>query len=128
MATIKHVEDINVYRDSMGLITKFFKLAYTNNNFKKEFSLTDQLKRCVVSIPSNISEGFERDTKKEFIRFLYIAKGSCFEFKTQITICKNLNLIAEYEYKELFSEADKILKQLGSFIKYLKKPANQQTS
>ncbi|MBP7859468.1 four helix bundle protein [Patescibacteria group bacterium] len=120
MATIKHVEDINVYQDSMGLVTKFFKLAYTNNNFKKEFSLTDQLKRCVVSIPSNISEGFERDTKKEFIRFLYISKGSCSEFKTQITICKNLNLITEEEYKGLFSEADKILKQLGSFIKYLK--------
>ena len=120
MSTITKLNDINVYQDSLNLVTELYKYLNSNTKLKREFSLLDQMKRCCVSIPSNISEGFERGTKKEFIHFLFISKGSCSELITQLHICNNLNLITKDEFMLFESQADKILRKLGSFIKYLK--------
>lgn len=59
----------------------------------RDYGLCDQLQKSVVSIPSNIAEGYERDTNKEFIRFLYIDKGSSAELRTQLHIALEFNIV-----------------------------------
>ena len=81
-------KDLNVWKDSIDLVENIYKLV---NTFPKEevYALTDQLKRASVSIPSNIAEGSNRNTTKEFIQFLYIALGSASEVETQLIISQN---------------------------------------
>jgi len=89
-------------------------------SFSKDFGLRDQLRRSAVSIASNIAEGKERETVPEFIRFLYIAKGSAGELRTQLYIAKQAGYLKEQEYLTLNKKAEKIGGMIGSLIKTLK--------
>lgn len=87
--------------------------------FKKDFDFARQLRRASVSITSNIAEGFERNTDKEFKHFLYIAKTSAGEVRSQIYLAFDLNYISQEILDRLLIEITEILKLLGGFIKYL---------
>ena len=93
----------------------------TAKNFSKDerYALTDQIKRAVVSIPSNIAEGASRNTTKEFIQFLYIALGSAAELETQIIIAEKLGYINNAE--NLLSDITIIRKMLNALISSLKR-------
>ncbi|MDW5287457.1 four helix bundle protein [Formosa sp. PL04] len=85
------------------------------------YGLTNQLRRCVVSVPSNIAEGVGRQSNKETIHFLYIAKGSINEVETQLYLSYDLGYISEYDLKQ---NIDKLIinkKLLNGFINYYKK-------
>ena len=88
-------------------------------SFSKDFGLKDQIRRSAVSIPSNIAEGYERKSNTEFIRFLYIAKGSAGELRTQLYLAMDLNYINEEIFKNLINKSEEISKSLSGFIKYL---------
>ena len=76
MATIKNFEELEVWKIAMELCTEVYNL--TNKElFSKDFALKDQIRRSAISIPSNISEGYERDGINQFLYFLAISKGSC---------------------------------------------------
>ena len=92
MGVIKQFEDLEVWQLSMSLCTEIYALTNTEL-FSRDFGLKDQIRRSAVSIPSNISEGFERDSKNQFLYFLAISKGSCGELRTQLTIAYNFNYI-----------------------------------
>ncbi len=77
--------NLMVWKKSKDLAVYIYKLTNTGS-FSKDFGLRDQIRRAAVSIPSNIAEGDERDTNKESVRFLYIAKGSLAELLTQLEI------------------------------------------
>jgi four helix bundle protein len=79
------------------------------------------MRRSAISISSNIAEGFERGSKQELIQFLYIARGSCGELRSQITIAKDLGFLDNQRASKLISEAVDISKQINGFIEYLKK-------
>ena len=81
--------------------------------------LVNQIRRSAISIMSNIAEGFERKSKKEFIHFLYTAKGSCGELRSQLFIASDLSYIKNEEFEENYQLAEKISKSLAGFIKYL---------
>jgi four helix bundle protein len=119
MATYESFEDLEVWQLAMDLCTEVY-LITNFEAFSKDFGLKDQIRRCSVSVPSNIAEGFERDSKNQFIYFLTIAKGSCGELKTQLMIAKNMNYIDEKTYMQLAEKSTLTGKQLGGFIKYLK--------
>ena len=89
---MKSHNDLKVYQEAMDLVTDVYKLT---NNFpeSEKFGLTSQIRRCSVSIPSNIAEGAARESKKEFKRYLYISLGSASELETQIEISRRLNFI-----------------------------------
>lgn len=82
---------------------------------RKKYALAEQMRRCVVSIPSNIAEGYERNSSREYIHFLSIANGSKAELVTQLEICKMLGYVNDIT--ELVSLCDEIGKIINSIIK-----------
>jgi len=116
---VKTHYDLNVWNDSIILVKEIYKITA---KFPKEeiYSLTSQIKRAVISIPSNVAEGASRQTDKEFIQFLYIALGSTSEVETQIIIAKELGFIDNDELNYLLKKLEKIKKMLNGLIKHLK--------
>lgn len=82
--------------------------------------LTDQIRRAVVSIPSNIAEGNGRGTNKDSLRFLYIARGSLCELETQVEVCVGARLLAQPEAKQLLGQAEIVGRLIGGLIHYRK--------
>ena len=103
---MKSHNDLKVYQEAMDLVIEIYSIT---NNFpdSERFGLISQIRRCSISIPSNIAEGAARESKKEFKRFLYISLGSASELETQIEISKSLNFIGD----------SKIIKEKIYFIK-----------
>jgi len=120
MAKLTSFEEISSWKKSREFIKEFNNIVVKNEQFLKHFYLKDQMFRSLISVPSNIAEGFERETVKEFIRFLYIAKGSAGEFRSQLYIAFDLNYITENEFFFLQERINEISKMLSGFIKYLK--------
>ncbi len=83
---------------------------------EEQYGLTNQIRRAVVSIPSNIAEGYNRQSDKEFIRFLSIAKGSAAEVETQIILAKDLEYISSEESDIFLLQISEILHMLGALI------------
>ncbi|MEM9081698.1 MAG: four helix bundle protein [Verrucomicrobiota bacterium] len=94
----------------------------------KDFALRDQIRRSAISIPSNIAEGSERTTDKDFSKFLDYSKGSCGELRTQLLIhkavCKELKKPPYEHIDEMIEETRELSSMLGGLIKRLKKPAS----
>jgi four helix bundle protein len=90
--------------------------------FPKEeiFGLTNQIRRCAVSVPSNIAEGCGRNTSKETIHFLFIARGSIYELETQLYLSLDQNYIEKEEFESILSQIILCKKLLNGFINYYK--------
>lgn len=86
----------------MDLVVDIYTVT-TNFPTDEKFGLTSQLRRCAVSIPSNIAEGAGRDNDKEFLYFLSIALGSSFELETQLILSQRLNLLTKQNLEDLLS-------------------------
>ena len=102
------------------LVVRVYKLVKT---FPQEeiYALTSQIKRASVSIPSNISEGYGRNTDKSFSHFLDIARGSLYELETQLIIAKELEFVTNYDlYDEILSLITEESKMINAFSKTLK--------
>ena len=103
---------------------KLAKLIYdASKKFPKEelFALTNQLRRCAVSVPSNIAEGIGRQTTKDTISFLHISRGSHYELETQCCIALDQKYIDEKEFDIVFNQIQTCKKLLNGFINYYKK-------
>ena len=116
---IDNFEDLNVYKQSRELTKEIYKLT-RKPIFSQDRSLTNQMRRASVSIMSNIAEGFERETTREFIRFLYISKGSAGEIRVQIMVALDQAYISEKLYAELLDRTRRIGGMLSNLISYLK--------
>lgn len=109
-------EDLEVWQESCRLAVDVYHLF----SKCKDFGMKDQITRAAVSIASNIAEGAERRTTKEFRTFLYIAKGSAAELRTQLYISAKIGLIYGEDCKELTDRCKVITKRLQSLINSLK--------
>ena len=94
-------------------------LATESNIFKKDFDFVRQIRRASLSISSNIAEGFERNTDKEFVYFLYVAKASAGEVRSQLYLAFDLDYITKQEFDKLLKSVTEISRLLSGFIKYL---------
>lgn len=112
-------KDLNVWKESMDLVTVIYEKT---KSFPKDelFSLTSQIRRCAISIPSNIAEGAARESNKEFIRFLFIAQGSISELDTQLIIATNLKLLSNEDHSQISEKLIEIRKMLSGLIKFRK--------
>ena len=115
---IKSFKDLRIWQKGIEIVSAIYILT---KKFPKEelFSLTSQLRRSAISIPSNIAEGFKRYHNKEYKQFLYITLGSCAELETQIIIAKKLKYMNENEETELIEELDHIGRMTSNLIKKL---------
>jgi four helix bundle protein len=114
---IKSHKDLNLWKESMNLVENIYSIS---KSFPKEemYGLTSQMRRCAVSIPSNIAEGAGRKGEKEFARFLYIALGSLSELETQFEISIRLNYIASgVDTQSTFEKIIYIRRMLAKLIK-----------
>jgi len=87
---------------------------------RREFGLRDQMNRAAVSIPSNIAKGAERDSVKEFIHFLHIAKGSAAELRTQLYIAEKIGILTPIVTRPLIAETKEIAAMIQGLIKSVK--------
>jgi len=111
---------LNVWKNSLILISEVYEIV-KNFPSDEQFGLSNQMRRSALSIASNIAEGAARQTKKEFIRFLYMAQGSLSELDTQFEVSINLGYIKEKSAEELYKNMNKIDKMLSGLIKSLRK-------
>ncbi|HSB03898.1 MAG TPA: four helix bundle protein, partial [Thermodesulfobacteriota bacterium] len=102
---IKSYKDLIVYQKSYKLTLEIYQ---TTKNYPKEeiYGLVSQMRRSAVSIPCNIAEGYRRGHRKEYIQFLHMAHGSCGELETLLSISRDLNLIAEDNFRILYHLQD----------------------
>ncbi|OGK39896.1 hypothetical protein A3A74_05430 [Candidatus Roizmanbacteria bacterium RIFCSPLOWO2_01_FULL_35_13] len=115
---ITKFQDLEIWQLAIDLVILVYKLS-NGVKFTRDFGLRDQVRRAVVSIVSNIAEGFEMNNNNDFIRFLRIAKGSTGEVKTQLIIAWRLNYISEAEFKDVLAKLDMLSLKIGKFISYL---------
>lgn len=104
---MNYFKELKVWQKAIELVTGTY---LKTTSFPKEeiYGLTSQIRRCAVSIPSNIAEGCGRKTNKDFSNFLGISLGSAFEFETQLIICKNLDFIKQEDFNFLEVEIQHI--------------------
>jgi len=118
MATVRQFEDLNVWQEARQLVGAIYSASKTPA-FNRDFGLLDQIRRAAVSTMSNIAEGLERGTRKEFMQFLNIAKGSNGEVRSQLHVALDQKYIGEVEFTALRESATTLSKKLSAFIRYL---------
>ena len=104
-------------------IAKEVYLLTKNLPVSERFGLTSQIRRCVISISSNIAEGAAKTSKADFTRFLEISLGSCFEIRSQLILCNDLNYFSAESTQGLFTNLEKLEKQISSLITRIRSKA-----
>ncbi len=118
MGKFSSFEEISSWQKSRVFNKQIYQIT-ENSNFKKDYDFVKQIRRASLSISSNIAEGFERNTDKEFIYFLYIAKASAGEVRSQLYLAFDLEYIRREEFEQLLESVTEISRLLSGFIKYL---------
>ena len=123
MVKVKSYKDLIVWQKAMDMTELLYCIA---KKLPKEetYALSDQMRRAAISIPSNIAEGFGRNSKKEYLQFLYIANGSICELETQLTLCVRINYLEENEIQPIIS----LLSEIGKIIMTITKKLSSDTS
>lgn len=118
MGKIKTYRDLLVWQKSMILVANIYKAS---KSFPKDeaYGLTSQIRRCAVSIPSNIAEGYGRNSTSDYIRSLHIATGSLYELQTQLEICLNLQYLNKSNFDKLYESSREIERMLSSLTRKL---------
>lgn len=116
---IKTFRDLKIWQQSMELVTKIYKVT-TDFPETEKYGLVSQLRRCSVSVPANIAEGFGRKSQGDFKRFVNISMGSLFELQTQIEVAKNLEFLSGKQFQTLYDDSREIERMMSSFIRTLK--------
>ncbi len=113
--------ELRVWQNGMKLVVALYKVT---KSFPREelYGLTSQLRRAGVSIPNNIAEGKGYKTDKDFVRFLYMARGSCHEVQTTLRIARELQYISQQEFSSILEDAAQIGRELNGLIAALEKP------
>lgn len=115
---MKDYRDLVVWQRSMDLVVEVYKLVKLL--LKEEtYALSDQMRRAVISIPSNIAEGYGRESTRDYVKFLKIARGSCYELETQFEVCIRVEYLTQEKVKISFGFLDEITKMLNSLARKL---------
>jgi len=117
---ITKFEDLKIWQIALKITKEIYDIT-SKKEFSKDFSLRDQIRRAIISVSSNIVEGFKKNNNNEFIRFLKIAKGSIGEVRNQLYIALAVKYIEQDEFDKLNNELIELANQVGKLISYLEK-------
>ncbi|MCJ7497247.1 MAG: four helix bundle protein [candidate division Zixibacteria bacterium] len=120
MAVYKIFEDLPIWKEAKDLAVQIYRIT-KEDKLKRDFGLSEQIRRAVLSVSSNTAEGFDRSSRKEFIKYLYIAKGSVSEVRSQLFICKELSYLEDGISEEILGKTTSLTRQIGALISFLKK-------
>ena len=112
---IKSYRDLIIWQKSMQLVTKVYRKTKILPR-EELYGLVAQIRRSSVSIPSNIAEGYGRNSTNDYLRFLQIASGSLYELQTQLEICLNLEYLSKEDFESIDEQSREIERMLGSLI------------
>ena len=116
---VKNFEDLEIWKDARLLTRGIYQLT-REPKFSKDFALRDQIRRAVVSIMSNIAEGFERGGNQEFIQFPYVAKASCGEVRSQLYVALDQSYVTEKDCDDVSKSFRRLSIMISNLIDYLK--------
>lgn len=108
MAAVRDFEELTIFQKARELSKKIYPVT-NKDGFKSDYRFVQQIRAAAGSIMDNIAEGFERTGNKEFLNFLYIAKGSCGEVRSQLIRANDVGYLTSEEFDELYSECRKLL-------------------
>lgn len=114
-AKIKSFTDLIAWQEGHRLVLSIYKI--TSNFPRSEYSLADQMKRCVVSITSNVAEGFSRKSKKEKMQFYYMSLGSTTELQNQLVVSRDLRFISVKDFDVAAQQTIRVHKLINGLIK-----------
>ena len=115
---IHNFRDLHAWQEAHKLVLLIYKIT-KSFPLEERFSLIDQMRRCVISISSNIAEGFSRRGHKEKIQFYFMAKGSLTELENQVLVAKDVGYIKEKIVIEIFEQTETVHKLLNGLIRSL---------
>ena len=118
MATVQTFEELQVWQEARKLVNEIYS-ASKLRPFALDRDLKSQVRRAAMSTMSNIAEGFERGTRKEFVQFLNIAKGSNGEVRSQLWVALDEQYLTQKRFGELREQAMGLSRRIASFIRYL---------
>jgi four helix bundle protein len=118
MATVHRFEDLEIWQLARTLYRKISKLAEKIRS-NHDYRFADQIKAAAGSIMDNIAEGFERNSRLEFLNSLSISKGESGELKSQLYRAMDDLYLNKIEFDELYEDTDKVSKKIANFVKYL---------
>ncbi len=121
MAKANSFEDLKIWQLARDLVHAVY-LETNESVFVKDFSLRDQMRRAAVSSMANIAEGFERGSQRDFMRFLYMARGSAGEVRSHLYVARDLGYISPLTFDKVHRQAVEVSKAIFGFIKYLNTP------
>ena len=119
MGAVRDLEELVIFQQVRELSKKIYPVTQ-RRGFISDYRFVQQIRAAAGSIMDNIAEGFERTGNKEFIYFLYIAKGSCGEVRSQLIRANDIRYLAREEYNSLYSDCRKLSAGIMNFIKELK--------
>ena len=119
MSAVRDFEELAIFQKARELSKKIYPVT-NKESFKLDFRFVHQIRAAAGSIMDNIAEGFERGGNKEFLNFLYIAKGSCGEVRSQLIRANDVGYLTDEEYNELYTECRKLSASIMNFIKEIK--------
>ena len=119
MSAVRDFEELAIFQKARDLSKKIYPIT-NREGFKSDYRIVQQIRAAAGSIMDNIAEGFERTGNKEFLNFLYIAKGSCGEVRSQLIRANDAGYLTPEEYKDLYSECRKLSASIMNFIKEIK--------
>ena len=118
MSSYKRFEDLPIWKEARTFSKRIYELSLIDK-FSQDFRLCSQIRAAAGSIMDNIAEGFERNGNGEFKQFLYIAKGSCGETRSQLYRVFDYGYISEAQFEAMKSLSEDISKSISNFIDYL---------
>ena len=118
MATVQSFEELEVWQAARQLVKEIYA-ASKLKPFTLDRDLKSQIRRAATSVMSNIAEGFERGSRKEFVQFLNIAKGSNGEVRSQLYVALDQEYVSEKRFEELRQSTVTLSRRIATFIRYL---------
>lgn len=122
---MRNYKNIKAYQLADNMVIKIYEMT---KNFPREeiYGLTSQLRRSAISVPSNIAEGASRQHKKDYLQFLYIARGSLSETEYLLTLANRLNYLANNDFHLIFQQKEETAKTLFGLIEAVKQESDAQ--